>query len=116
MTRIREFAGTARRRRRMQGMIFLLLIILAANAAGASCDCLGLAPSPAGLSRSADGTGDACGDGCVPDCFCCSAILPAVSAVFVPAPAPVSGGPDLPVYDLSSGISPLPDHVPIRLS
>jgi hypothetical protein len=97
-------------------MIFLLLIIFAANAMGSSCDCLGLAPSPAGLSRPANDTDDACGDGCVPDCFCCSAILPAASAVFVPAPAPVSGGPELPVYELSSGIFPIPDHVPIYLS
>jgi len=103
-------------RRRIRGMVLLLLIIIGANAAGASCDCLALARSPAGLSQPADGTGAACGDGCLPDCFCCSATLPVLSAVFVPAPAPVFEGPALPVYDLSAGVSPIPEHVPIPLS
>ena len=115
MVQIRGIRWKARRLRLARGLVLLLLAIIVTDLRNASCDPWGLLPLQAGLSCPAPVGGDACGDGCVPDCFCCSATFSAVSAIFVPAPAPVSEGPDLPVYSLSVGISPVPDHVPIDL-
>ena len=113
MIKMRGIRWKARRLRLARGLVLLLLAIIVTDLGDASCDPWGLLPLPSGLSCPTTGGGDACGEGCVPDCFCCSATFPAAPAIFVPAPAPVSEGLDLPVYGLSVGISPVPDHVPI---
>jgi hypothetical protein len=104
---------------RMAAAVALLLSIAVDISADSKCHCHSAAPFDAGLTLSAAGSpvpADACGDGCVPDCYCCSvlALDPVFRLVLVDAPV-VAGslGPDSGCAD---GVRQPPYHPPLLLA
>jgi hypothetical protein len=92
---------------------FALLCLIALDLTHASCDPLLLPLGGTLVSVPPAGPSDACGDGCVPDCFCCSTTVAAAPVVSIQPfrlacdrPAPPAGRP-------AAGISSVPDHIPI---
>jgi hypothetical protein len=93
------------------------LLLLASIAADLASDsrCHPLAPLAPGASvRAAADSTDACADGCVPDCYCCSTVSP--TALFRLAGAECQHAPFAGPADPSaaSGVSPAPYRPPLE--
>lgn len=91
----------------------LLLGMIVMDLPDAWCDPLPIQESRMSASVPAPAGTDACGDVCVPDCFCCSASVPAVQPMRPPRPAVEAGERAALVASAASGFSPVPEHVPI---
>lgn len=96
----------------------LVCLILADVALDGSCD-----PFPAFASRDAkltsagtEGTGDACADQCIPDCFCCSQGVAAIPATLPAVLGPAIWAPDLRAPVAPIGVRPIPYHPPLSLA
>ena len=97
----------------------LLAAVLCADVTmDAACDSIGL-PSPASAAEvsSADvGTGDACSDACVPDCFCCSRSEAAGAALILPALTALAQAPSPSPASVPAVVRPVPEPPPLALS
>ena len=97
----------------------LLAAVLCADVTlDAACDPIGLpGPAASATAFSADaGTGDACADTCVADCFCCSRSETAGPALILPgltvlAQAAAAIPPSVPAV-----VQPVPEPPPLALS
>jgi hypothetical protein len=91
----------------------LLLVLIVADLAYASCDPCGFSSGSLMTFSSQAGAGDPCGTVCVPDCFCCSTLGPALLVFSLLTTESITEAPVPPVYYLATGISPTLDHIPI---
>jgi hypothetical protein len=91
----------------------LLLGLLGMDLADAACDPLPLPQGDRAHFAAAPEPQDACADFCVPDCFCCSAGIPAVPGISLPGAWAASGEPAERLENLIAGVSPVVDHIPI---
>ena len=97
----------------MKSAATLLLVVIAADLADASCEPSELSTGSLITSSSQAGTADPCGTVCVPDCFCCSNLGPALLVFSFLTTESITEAPAPPVYYLATGISPTLDHVPL---
>ena len=91
----------------------LLLVMIVADLAHASCDPSEFSTGSLLTSSSQAGAADPCGTVCVPDCFCCSTLGPALLVFSFVTAESITEAPVPPVYYLATGISPTLDHIPI---
>jgi hypothetical protein len=90
-----------------------VLALLALDLGDAWCDPLILPMAGSAITTPPAGPAEACAGICVPDCFCCSTIVPAVHVILVWQFAPSIDVPLLRTAQASTGfVHPL-DHVPI---
>lgn len=97
----------------MRTATILLLVMIVADLADASCYPSEFSTGNLITSSSQAGTADPCGTVCVPDCFCCSNLGPALLVFSFLTTETVTEAPVPPVYYLAAGISPTLDHVPL---
>ena len=91
----------------------LVLALIVPDIWDAACDSLSLPQPDPTISAHESRQSDPCVAFCVPDCFCCSTVTPAITVALVQEPAPVSDVPALPVHLLVEGVSPVLDHIPL---
>jgi hypothetical protein len=98
----------------------LLLAIAADLGADGLCDeapvaaVAGVALLGAGVTQ--PGSPEACAAFCVPDCFCCSASVPATPAVEPAEPRPLAASVVPPLERWPTGVRPVVDRPPLRLA
>lgn len=92
-----------------------LLVLIGGDLADVACDPLGIHPESASLTGPFTPAGDACGEVCIPDCFCCARTLPARSAFVIWKAEVLLDPPLFPVCHSDTGFSFVLDHVPISL-
>ena len=68
------------------------------------------------VSSAAGAGGDACADGCLPDCFCCATPAPAVTLVLTQGLAVLDRPPTAPGRWVASGFPLVPEHIPIHVA
>ena len=103
----------ARWRTAARTFALLVLALIAPDLCDTACDSLGLSQPDSTISAHDSKQSDPCVAFCVPDCFCCSTVTPAITVALAQAPALVSDAPALPVHLLVEGVSPVLDHVPL---
>lgn len=92
----------------------LLLALVLADLNDADCDPIGVGPAASGIAPAEGETSDGCGAVCVPDCFCCSVLLPAPAAFVLERTRVESETVEPPSLAPAAGHTPLPEHIPIR--
>ena len=97
----------------MRSAAALLLALIVTDLSDTSCDPSGIPVVSVNTAPSPDATGDACAVVCVPDCFCCSTLGPALAVFSLSTTESVTEAPAPPVYHLTSGVFPTLDHIPI---
>ncbi len=92
---------------------FALLCLIGLELTHASCDPLLLSLGGSVVSVPPAAPSDACGEGCIPDCFCCSTTVAAAPVVTIQPFLLACDRPAPPAEHPAAGISPVPDHIPI---
>ena len=98
--------------------LLLAAVVCADMTLDAACDPVRL-PGPASTvpAFSADaGTGDACADTCVADCFCCSRSETAGPALVLPALTALAQVPYPSAESVPAVVRPVPQPPPLALS
>lgn len=90
-----------------------ILGLLAVDLGDSWCDSLAVSGLRPTVGASQPNRTDPCAGFCVPDCFCCSSAVPAVTFSLTQEPTPLSEAPVSPVQVLAAGFSPVIDHIPI---
>ena len=93
----------------------LLLAIVTAELGDASCDPLPTPSATLTVTGPQQAGAEACRDGCVPDCYCCSLPLPAARTSPLEDPGPVAGSIFIHPLELREEISTVIDHVPLTV-
>ena len=101
-------------------LVALLLVagVCADVTLDASCDPIGLlGPASAAAAFSADtGTGDACANTCVADCFCCSRSETAGPALALPGLTALAQAPSPDPVFVAAVVRPVPELPPLALA
>jgi hypothetical protein len=105
--RINRWRTTART------VALLVLALIVPDIWDVACDSLGLSQPDSSISSQNSTHSDPCVAFCVPDCFCCSTVTPAVTVALAAEPTPLSDLPATPVQLLTEGVPPVLDHIPI---
>lgn len=94
-----------------------VLAVIAQDLVDRTCFDCDLARASAPVVSSATGVaGDACADGCMPDCFCCATPAPAVTLVIAHGLAVLDRAPTPPGCWVASGFPLVPEHIPIHIA
>jgi hypothetical protein len=98
--------------------LLLAAVVCADVTLDAACDPIGLAgPASTAAAFSADtGTGDACAETCVADCFCCSRSETAGPALILPALTALAQAPSSSPAFMPAVVRPVPEPPPLALS
>jgi hypothetical protein len=91
----------------------LVLALIMLDLGDRSCYSLDVSQPNHTISAQESKQSDACAEFCVPDCFCCSSVSPAITVALAQEPTPLSDLPALPVRFLTPGFSSVLDHIPI---
>jgi len=109
----------AGRRERWVRVLACLFVsaILADLAFDANCDPVSTSTaSGSNLVASGAGAQDACANGCVSDCFCCSQSVTGGPAVLPPDAGPATLTVSRPPNPAPTGVRPIPYHPPLNLA
>ena len=102
---------------RAAAALLVLFTITADILADSRCHPATRTPVGAGLQTSApSGDQDPCNTRCVPDCFCCSQLVPGVAIAVPPAILNLVATTSDRVESWSIGVHPTPYHPPLLLS
>lgn len=93
--------------------MLLVLALVVLDLWDRSCYSLDVSQPNPTISAHESKQSDACAEFCVPDCFCCSSVSPAITVALAQEPTSLSALPALPVRFLTPGFSPVLDHIPI---
>ena len=98
--------------------LLLAAVVCADVTLDAACDPIGLAgPASTAAAFSADtGTGDACAETCVADCFCCSRSETAGPALALPGLTALAQAPPPDPAFVPAVVRPVPEPPPLALS
>jgi hypothetical protein len=98
--------------------LLLAAVVCADVTLDAACDPIGL-PGPASSAAAFSGdtqTVDACADGCIPDCFCCSRSETAGPALTLPVLTAVAQAPAPSPAFVPAVVRPVPEPPPLALT
>jgi len=91
----------------------MLLALIVADLGDASCDPLPTAFATFAMTGVQEGGPEACRDGCIPDCFCCSRPLLVARAFSPENPGPIAGRIFVHPLRPPAEFSDVIDHVPL---
>ena len=94
-------------------VVLLVFAIIVLDLWDESCYSLDVSQQDLAISAHESNPADACSGLCMPDCFCCSSVSPAITVAQALKPTSRSVPPSLPVEFLTEGISAVLDHIPI---
>lgn len=91
----------------------LLLLIIVVDLGEAYCDPLPTPSGPLTMTGAQEEGSEACRNGCMPDCFCCSRPLPAANAFSFDDPRLIGANIFVDAPRLAADFSDVVDHVPL---
>lgn len=91
----------------------VLLALIVVDLGDASCDPLPPTSGRLIMTGAQEEGAEACWNGCIPDCFCCSRPLPAARAFPLEDPGPIAGDIFMRPLGFPADFSDVLDHVPL---
>lgn len=96
-----------------RAVVLLVLALIVLDLGDRSCYSLDVSQPNPTISTRESKQSDACAACCVPDCFCCSSVSPAITVALVEAPTSLADLPAPLERFLAEGFLPVQDHIPI---